>query len=132
MTTHAVSPRTPKIVLAKKRGRGISRSMTTVWCARYHQHLVEGKGENADQDDRRPCSEAEGLVQCNRVEVWVGRNKGALVRDGARLCNIVPLFDNFLVAERIPLGMRGRGMCHIQYTGKFKIEVFGPLQAKLG
>jgi hypothetical protein len=94
------------------------------------------QNRNANQGQRGPRSEAEGLVQCGRVEVWVGRdNRTLFVRDGARLRNLVPLFRNlfshFLVAKSILLRVRGRRRCHVQYTGYLKIEVFGPLEVKL-
>lgn len=52
MTTHAVSPLTPKIVLAKKSGRGIKMSMITVWQASTHQDQYDTSvGKVTDQGD---------------------------------------------------------------------------------
>jgi hypothetical protein len=41
MTTHAVSPCTPKMVLAKKSGSGIKISMITVWWASNRQNRYQ-------------------------------------------------------------------------------------------
>ena len=52
MTTHAVSPRTPKMVLAKKSGSGIKMSMITVWWVLNRLESISGPREKiAYQDD---------------------------------------------------------------------------------